>query len=120
MFKRPQCRDIKPENILIGVGPWASYIYLIDFGLAKNWYDTETGLHVPCGKSESLAGTVRYASINSHLSVAHTRRDDIESIAYNLIYLLRGFLPWQGVKGTDIKSKDDLVMEKKLSTPLDD
>lgn len=41
-------------------------------------------------------GTIRYASVHAHLGRTGSRRDDLESLAYTLIFLIRGRLPWQG------------------------
>ncbi|KAK4534713.1 hypothetical protein CDCA_CDCA02G0738 [Cyanidium caldarium] len=78
-------------------------LYMIDMGLASRWReDDETGRHIPYGQRiDHFSGTVRYASLNAHLGRFLTRRDDLESLGYMLIYLLRGQLPWQGFMGDD-------------------
>ena len=85
-------RDIKPENIMIGDITNYSSIYLIDFGLAK-LYKNMDGKHIPENIRRGLVGTPRYASINSHNGIELSRRDDLESLAYMLIYLVKGTLP---------------------------
>eukprot|EP01065_Artemidia_motanka_P006417 TRINITY_DN13158_c0_g1_i1.p1 TRINITY_DN13158_c0_g1~~TRINITY_DN13158_c0_g1_i1.p1 ORF type:complete len:388 (+),score=34.55 TRINITY_DN13158_c0_g1_i1:94-1257(+) len=91
-------RDIKPDNFLAGIGRKAALIYIIDYGLAKAYRDPLTLEHVPYRFGKSFSGTQRYASVNSHLGVEQSRRDDVEAIGYILAYFLRGNLPWQGLR----------------------
>ncbi|KAG5031136.1 hypothetical protein JHK85_015118 [Glycine max] len=87
--------DVKPENFLLGPPgtPDEKKLFLVDLGLGK--------------------GTVRYASVHAHLGRTGSRRDDLESLAYTLVFLLRGRLPWQGYQG---ENKGFLVCKKKMAT----
>jgi hypothetical protein len=91
-------------------------VHIIDFGLSKRYKDKNSGRHIPYRENRHLVGTVRYASINAHLGIEQSRRDDIEGIGYVLVYLYLGRLPWQSKqdKGKPQLSK---IMEKKLVTP---
>jgi casein kinase I family protein HRR25 len=109
-------RDIKPDNFLMGIGRRGNQVNVIDFGLAKKFRDPRTHLHIPYRENKNLTGTARYASINTHLGVEQSRRDDLESLAYVLIYFCRGSLPWQGLKAQTKKQKYDRIMEKKMTT----
>eukprot|EP01060_Flectonema_neradi_P014339 TRINITY_DN21034_c0_g1_i1.p1 TRINITY_DN21034_c0_g1~~TRINITY_DN21034_c0_g1_i1.p1 ORF type:complete len:339 (+),score=31.25 TRINITY_DN21034_c0_g1_i1:53-1069(+) len=110
-------RDIKPDNFLMGVGSKSHVVYMIDLGLAKRYFNHNH--HIPYRDGKSLAGTARYVSINTHQGYEQSRRDDIESIGYVLLYFLKGALPWQNVKAMSKKEKYDLISKKKSSFPIE-
>ncbi|KAG0462932.1 hypothetical protein HPP92_021408 [Vanilla planifolia] len=108
--------DVKPENFLLGPPgtPDEKKLFLVDLGLATKWKDGTTGQHVEYDqRPDVFRGTVRYASVHAHLGRTGSRRDDLESLAYTLIFLLRGRLPWQGYQG---ENKGFLVCKKKMAT----
>jgi len=112
-------RDVKPENFLIGLGPKSSIIHIIDFGLAKLYRDLKVGRHIPFRSGKLLTGTARYASINTHMGLEQSRRDDMEGIFYVILYFLRGQLPWQGLAGIYKQDKYKRIMEVKMHTPVE-
>mmetsp|Transcript_13207 Transcript_13207/g.21449 ORF Transcript_13207/g.21449 Transcript_13207/m.21449 type:complete len:371 (-) Transcript_13207:124-1236(-) len=111
-------RDIKPDNFLVGRGRRANLLFIIDFGLSKRFRHPKTRQHMPYREGKNLTGTPRYASINNHLGVEQSRRDDMESIGYVLVYFARGSLPWQGLKANTKKQKYQKIMDKKMSVSI--
>lgn len=111
-------RDIKPDNFLVGLET-SNTINLIDYGLAKRYIDIKSGRHIPPKEGKNLTGTARYASIYTHLGSEQSRRDDLESLGYVLIYFFRGTLPWQGLKAQTKKHKYDLISGRKMAITLD-
>merc|ERR1712193_351580 len=74
---------------------------------------------MPYREDKNLTGTARYASINAHLGIEQSRRDDMESMGYVLMYFNRSSLPWQGLKAATKRQKYERISEKKMSTPVD-
>ena len=112
-------RDIKPDNFLMGIGKDCNKVFVVDFGLAKKYRDSRSKVHIPYREDKNLTGTARYASVNAHLGIEQSRRDDVESLGYVFMYFLRGQLPWQGLKAATKKQKYEKISEKKMSTPVE-
>ena len=106
-------RDIKPDNFAMGRNELNDKLYLIDFGLAKKFRSSRTLKQYPLTKRKSLTGTARYASINALQGYEQSRRDDLESAGYVLMYFLRGDLPWQNIKIKGKKDKYAKICNKK-------
>ena len=112
-------RDIKPENFTIGYHNKTT-IYVIDFGISRKYKSSRTGKHVKYSLTGKMFGTVRYVSYNGSRGVEQSRRDDLESIGYMLIYLIKNYLPWQGLrlKGPNfIKGYKRMLKLKEIITP---
>jgi serine/threonine protein kinase len=107
-------RDIKPDNFVFGVGTQSNTLYVIDFGLARKYRNMTTLEPFPYEEGKGLIGTTRYVSINVHLGVEQSCRDDLESVGYVLIALAAGRLPWDDI--CDVQRE---VQEAKMNVPLD-
>ena len=104
-------RDIKPDHFLIGLGKKANQVHIIDFGLAKNYRGLKTRRHIPYRENKGFTGTAMFASIRAHQGIEQSRRDDLEAVAYMLMYFIRGSLPWKG--------PNEKIKQKKMSTSIE-
>ncbi|KAF2012102.1 CK1/CK1/CK1-D protein kinase [Aaosphaeria arxii CBS 175.79] len=100
-------RDIKPDNLLMGTGTQGNIVYVIDIGIAKeieynDWHKYK------------MVGTAPYASICAHQGKEQLPHDDMEALGYVLLYLLKGSLPWQDLKG-DSEETENMILERKLA-----
>jgi len=87
-------RDIKPENIMMGLRENSSTVYAIDFGISRSYLNKKTRRHIDFCTGKNLVGTARYVSINAHLGYQLSRRDDLLTLGYVMLYLSLGELPW--------------------------
>lgn len=120
-------RDLKPDNFV--VNRMDGEIYLIDYGLARQFSQTENGKdqHIKLTKLNSFTGTARYASVKAQQQYTTSRRDDLESLGYILVYFLKKRLPWQqvpkantGPNGITSKQRKERILEIKMSTSIGD
>jgi serine/threonine protein kinase len=107
-------RDIKPDNFLFGINELnksnkLNELFLIDFGFCKSYLDGEN--HAKIRSTYNIIGSINYASIMSHRRYELSRRDDLESLCYMLLYFLNGSLPWNNItdENTVIKLKYEII-----------
>ena len=113
-------RNLSPENFLIGRKNKKNIIYLIDFLFAKRYNNPKkNNEHIPFRDGKAQIGNSRYSSINSQLGLEQSRRDDVESLGYILVYFMKGKLPWQGIKATTSKEKFERIKDRKIMTTVD-
>lgn len=105
----------------MGINSKCQHVYLIDFGLSKYYLNKTTRQHIEYKDNKHFIGTMRYASLRTHAGIEQSRRDDLESFAYTLIYLSRAdkSLPWQGIKCKTKREKQEKIYEIKLHTHID-
>ena len=115
-------RDLKPENVLLGLEKENKSIYLIDFGISR-FYINSKGCHIPYVDNKKYMGNIIFMSLNVSNGIEPTRRDDMESIGYILIYILTGYLPWNIIdnkdKDTTKSLRNDSIVNMKREIPLD-
>lgn len=104
-------RDIRPENFLLGLSE--DTLYLLGYQVAKSCWDKLTQEHIPFKDNRKLMGTLQYASVNAQAGCEQSRRDDLESLGYVLIYMLKGRLPWQGLDTEElVKCKSSVTLKE--------
>src|SRR5713226_1118551 len=108
--------DVKPDNFMIGAGDRLSQVFLIDFGFTWLFCNSATHEHIMQAKGLDITGTVHYLLINSHLGVTQSQCDDLESLAYVIVYLVKGWLPWQGIAVHPGQVHHDEVLRLKQAT----
>ena len=108
-------RDIKPQQFILGP---KDVIYLVDFGISKKYIID--GHHMAFQSQCERAGSSSYASINSHIGIRLSRRDDLESWVYMAVSLIQGFLPWQQGKTINNNRKWQNVFAIKRATKDED
>jgi serine/threonine protein kinase len=85
-------RDIKPDNFLFGLRDETNKLYLIDFGFCKRY--EYNGRHIQQKSISSIVGSLNFVSLNIHNGLEPSRRDDIESCIYIILYMYTGYLEW--------------------------
>lgn len=113
-------RDLKPDNFAMGLNADSSVVHCLDFGLSSLYRDKDTDKHYGFAVGSKFRGTVRYASINGHMGIRQSRRDDLESLGYIFVYFLKGSLPWQGLSIPDERTKRRKVLELKQNTSVEE
>ncbi|OMJ96055.1 hypothetical protein SteCoe_437 [Stentor coeruleus] len=108
-------KDLRPENVATGYGlNWQS-LFLVGFTYSNKYIENNNGRHVQCFITKTLSSNVNFSSVNVMNKINPSRRDDIESIIYILIYFYCGVLPWiSNGKMTEVeikKTKESIVLE---------
>ena len=99
-------RDIKPNNFLFARNG-SKILHLIDMGFCKRYVNE--GHHMQPKLLKHPIGTPNYVSINVHNNIEPSRRDDIESCIYVMIYMLNGCLAWE-----NLKFDKEMVQQKRM------
>jgi len=109
-------RDFRPDNLLMGQRNRKNNLFVANFQLAKRYTDRKSGIHIPYAEDKGMVGTARYASMNCQRGLEMSRRDDMESIGYMLLYFLRGKLPWQGLDAKTAEKRNARILSRKEAT----
>lgn len=94
-------------------------IYVLDLGLSKPYIDKSTGQHIPYRDDKLLTGTAKFVSINTHIGIEQSRRDDLEGLGYVILYFAQGDLPWHGIRADNKAERYNRIMECKIGTTVE-
>jgi len=72
------------------------------------------------GKTQNWIPTGKFSSINSHKKNEQSRRDDMESLIYCLLYFLKGGLPWDNLKTSNRKDENEKFLKMKSSMSIEE
>ncbi|CAD6185971.1 unnamed protein product [Caenorhabditis auriculariae] len=103
------CRDVKAPNFAIGLDTDESTIFMLDFGFARKFKDSD-GKVIPPRAAAALMGTFQYCAVSAHSHKDQSAKDDLESWFYMAIELLKGPLPWAAIDG---RKNHKLIGEQK-------
>eukprot|EP00928_Gymnodinium_smaydae_P061760 TRINITY_DN45773_c0_g1_i1.p1 TRINITY_DN45773_c0_g1~~TRINITY_DN45773_c0_g1_i1.p1 ORF type:complete len:344 (+),score=30.30 TRINITY_DN45773_c0_g1_i1:80-1033(+) len=112
-------RSIKPGHFVTGLRMEVNEVYLLDFGLAKSYVDPKLKTHVSLAEDTHPQGPPPFVSVGGHHGLRLSRRDDLESVGYVLMYFLRGDLPWEGTQVSCTRTNSKPMLRQKVSTPID-
>lgn len=100
-------RDIKPDNLLFGIGRNSHVVHLIDFGFCKSFWKTQYPKeHISEKRSSSIVGTPNFVSVHAHNGISSSRRDDVESAIYVLIYLFLPLKKWNSLFAPNLSNEE--------------
>src|SRR5712671_4175467 len=112
--------DVTPMNLLMRCERQTlPLIYLVDYGLARGFQDAHSSDHIPLTMGRPFIGTTTFTSVNTHKGITPSRCDDIESLSYILLYLLRGTLPWQTINAKSLTQCNQLVAKQKQACNME-
>lgn len=100
-------RDLKPANLCMGRGKNATTVHVIDYSVAKLYEEQDVAVN-------KFVGTTRYASTSAHIGAAISRKDDLESICYIMMYLYKGRLPWSQHENLSLAELNAYVRDWKM------
>lgn len=108
-------RNVAPSNFCIGLDVRREIIYCTNFSLAKKFRDLDAGInHIPMtSKKRKLHISPLFSSINCMMGSGQSRKDDIESLGYMMIYFVKGGLPWENL------NQHDLILQKKQNISME-
>ena len=105
-------RDVQPGNIVYDIP--CKRVLLIDYGAAQRYRNA-----TPRRSSKIMPGVIGsplFTSLSGHRGDTLSRRDDLESLGYVLVYLFHGRLPWQHL----FPQASDHIFTKKTSILTED